>query len=292
MRMTWVNAIVQGVMLGGLYALFACGLSLLFGVMKVINLAHGDLAVVAAYVALGVIAVTHVPAVWSFVLVVPIFAALGYVVQRTLLQAALNRSVMTTLLVTFGLSMVIENGLQQFFSANSHSLNIGSLVSDSFSIGSQITIAYLDLAILVVAVIVLLGLQYFLSASKHGRLIRAVADDREAAQLSGVNYRHVFGIAAAIAFGSVALAGLAFGMYTQFDPTIGTNQLLLFAFEAVVIGGLGSLWGTLAGGILLGVAQQIGAQYHAADQILAGQLLFLLILVIRPQGITGRRELA
>ena len=290
--MTWVNAIIQGIMLGGLYALFACGLSLMFGVMKVINLAHGDLAVVAAYVALGVIAVTHVPAVWSFLLVVPIFAGLGYVMQRTLLQAALNRGVHTTLLVTFGLSVVIENGLQQFYTANSHSLNIGSLVSDSFSIGSQITIAYLDLAILVVAVIVLLGLQYFLSASKNGRLIRAVADDPEAAQLSGVNYRHVFGVAAAIAFGSVALAGLAFGMYTQFDPTIGTNQLLLFAFEAVVIGGLGSLWGTLAGGILLGVAQQIGAQYHAADQILAGQVLFLLILMVRPQGITSRRELA
>ncbi len=290
--MTWVNAIIQGIMLGGLYALFACGLSLMFGVMKVINLAHGDLAVVAAYVALGVIAVTHVPAVWSFLLVVPIFAGLGYVMQRTLLQAALNRGVHTTLLVTFGLSVVIENGLQQFYTANSHSLNIGSLVSDSFSIGSQITIAYLDLAILVVAVIVLLGLQYFLSASKNGRLIRAVADDPEAAQLSGVNYRHVFGVAAAIAFGSVALAGLAFGMYTQFDPTIGTNQLLLFAFEAVVIGGLGSLWGTLAGGIMLGVAQQIGAQYHAADQILAGQVLFLLILIVRPQGITSRRELA
>ncbi len=290
--MTWVNAVIQGIMLGGLYALFACGLSLLFGVMKVINLAHGDLAVVAAYVALGVIAVTHVPAVWSFLLVVPIFAGLGYVMQRTLLQASLNRGVLTTLLVTFGLSVVIENGLQQFFTANSHSLNIGSLVSDSFSIGAQITIAYLDLAILLVAVIVLLGLQYFLSASKNGRLIRAVADDREAAQLSGVNYRHVFGVAAAIAFGSVALAGLAFGMYSQFDPTIGTNQLLLFAFEAVVIGGLGSLWGTLAGGILLGVAQQLGAQYHAADQILAGQLLFLVILVVRPQGLTSRREVA
>ncbi len=288
--MTWVNAVIQGIMLGGLYALFACGLSLLFGVMKVINLAHGDLAVVAAYVALGVIAVTHVPAVWSFLLVVPIFAGLGYVMQRTLLQASLNRGVLTTLLVTFGLSVVIENGLQEFFTANSHSLNIGSLVSDSFSIGAQITIAYLDLAILLVAVIVLLGLQYFLSASKNGRLIRAVADDREAAQLSGVNYRHVFGVAAAIAFGSVALAGLAFGMYTQFDPAIGTNQLLLFAFEAVVIGGLGSLWGTLAGGILLGVAQQLGAQYHAADQILAGQLLFLVILVVRPQGLTSRRE--
>jgi branched-chain amino acid transport system permease protein len=290
--MTWVNAVVQGVMLGGLYALFACGLSLMFGVLKVINLAHGDLAVVAAYVALGVVAITHVPTVWSFVLVVPIFAALGYVMQRTLLQASLNRGVLTTLLVTFGLSVVIENALQQFLSANSRSLNIGSLVSDSFSIGSHLTIAYLDLVILLVAVAVLLGLQYFLSSSRSGRMIRAVADDREAAQLSGVDYRHVFGIAAAIAFGTVALAGLAFGMYTQFDPTTGSSQLLLYAFEAVVIGGLGSLWGTLAGGILLGVAQQIGAQYHAADQILAGQVIFLIILVLRPQGLTSRRELA
>jgi branched-chain amino acid transport system permease protein len=290
--MSWVNAILQGVLLGGLYALFACGLSLMFGVMKVINLAHGDLAVVAAYVALGVVTVTHLPAVWSFVLVVPIFAGLGYVLQRTLIQASLNRSVLTTLLVTFGLSVVIENGLQQFLSANSHSLNIGSLVSDSFSIGSQITIAYLDLAILVIAVAVLLGLQYFLSSSRHGRLIRAVADDREAAQLAGADYRHIFGIAAAIAFATVAFAGLAYGMYSQFDPTIGTDQLLLFAFEAVVIGGLGSLWGTLAGGILLGVAQQIGAQINSADQLLAGQLFFLLVLVVIPQGITGRITIA
>jgi len=290
--MTWVNAVIQGVMLGGLYALFACGLSLMFGVMKVINLAHGDLAVVAAYIALGVVTITHVPAAWSFVVVVPIFAAIGYVLQRTLLQASLNRGVLTTLLVTFGLSVVIENALQQFLSANSRELNIGSLVSDSFSIGSQITIAYLDLVILAVAVVVLLGLQYFLSSSRSGRMIRAVADDQEAAQLSGINYRHVFGIAAAIAFGTVALAGLAYGIYTQFDPTTGSTALLLYAFEAVVIGGLGSLWGTLAGGILLGVAQQVGAQYHAADQVLAGQVLFLIILVLRPQGITSRRELA
>ncbi len=288
--MSWVDAVIQGIMTGGLYALFACGLSLMFGVMNVINLAHGDLAVVAAYVALGVVAITHVPAVWVFLIVVPIFAVLGYVLQRTLLQSALNRSVLTTLLVTFGLSVVIENGLQQFLSADSHSIGIGSLVSDSFSIGSQITIAYLNLAILAVAVIVLLGLQYFLSSSKHGRLIRAVADDREAAQISGVSYRHVFGIAAAIAFGTVALAGIAFGMLSQFDPSIGTDQLLLFAFEAVVIGGLGSLWGTLGGGILLGIAQEIGANIQPQDQVLAGQVLFLVILVIRPQGLTGRRE--
>ncbi len=290
--MSWVNAIIQGVLTGGLYALFACGLSLMFGVMKVINLAHGDLAVVAGYVALGVITVTHVPAVWSFALVVPIFAVLGYVLQRTLIQAALDRGVLTTLLVTFGLSVVIENGLLRFFSANSHSLDIGSLVSGSLHLGGQISIAYLLAAIFVVAVAVLLGLQYFLSASKHGRLIRAVADDREAAQLCGADYRHVFGIAAAIAFATVALAGIAFGMYSSFDPTIGTDQLLLFAFAAVVIGGLGSLWGTLAGGIILGVAQEVGAQINPADQQLAGYMVFIIVLAVRPQGLTGERSTA
>jgi branched-chain amino acid transport system permease protein len=289
---TWVNTIIQGVLLGGLYALFACGLSLMFGVMKVINLAHGDLAVVAAYVALGVITVTHVPALWSVLIVVPIFAVLGYVLQRTLIQSSLNRGPLTTLLVTFGLSIVIENALLQFLSANSHSIPGGSLVTASFNLGPQIQIAYLSLGIFVVAVGVLLGLQYFLSSTKHGRLIRAVADDREAAQLAGADYRHVFGIAAAIAFATVALAGFAFGLYSQFDPTIGSAQLLLFAFEAVVIGGLGSLWGTLAGGIILGVVQLIGGQINPQYQILAAQLVFLVVLVFLPQGITGERRTA
>jgi branched-chain amino acid transport system permease protein len=287
---SWVDAVIQGVLIGGLYALFACGLSLMFGVMKVINLAHGDLAVVAAYVGLGVIAVTHTPTVWSFVLVVPIMALLGYVLQRTLIQESLNRGVLTTLLVTFGLSVVIENALLQFFSADSHSLGLGSLGSDSFRLGSRISVAYLRLVIFLVAVAVLLGLQYFLSRSKHGRLIRAVADDREAAQLAGADYRHVFGIAAAIAFATVALAGLANGMVTQFDPSTGTDTLLLFAFAAVVIGGLGSLWGTLAGGIILGVAQQIGAQINPADQQLAGYVVFIVVLAVRPQGLTGARS--
>jgi branched-chain amino acid transport system permease protein len=291
--MAWVNAIIQGILTGGLYALFACGLSLMFGVMKVVNLAHGDLAVIGAYVALGVITVTHIPALWSFVIVVPIMAVLGYGLQRTLIQAALDRGVLITLLVTFGLSVVIESGLLQFINADSHSLGVGeSIVTGSFSIGSEIQLSYLLLLIFVVAVVVLLGLQYFLSASRYGRMIRAVADDQEAAQLSGIDYRHVFGIAAAIAFGTVALAGLAFGMYSSFDPTIGTDQLLLFAFEAVVIGGLGSLWGTLVGGILLGVVQQIGAQIGPSNQVLAGQLVFLLILVVRPQGLTARRSTA
>jgi branched-chain amino acid transport system permease protein len=288
--MVWVNDIIQGILTGGLYALFACGLSLMFGVMKVVNLAHGDLAIVGAYVALGVIAVTHIPVLWSFVIVVPIMAALGYALQRTVIQAALDRSVLTTLLVTFGLSVVIENGLLQFINANSHALGVGnSIITGSFSIGSQIQIAYLLVLIFAVAVVVLLGLQYFLSASRYGRMIRAVADDREAAQLSGVDYRHVFGIAAAIAFATVALSGIAYGMYSQFAPTTGTDTILLFAFAAVVIGGLGSLWGTLLGGVILGVAQEIGAQINISYEVLAGYLVLLAVLVVRPQGLTGRR---
>ena len=288
--MAWVNAIIQGVLTGGLYALFACGLSLMFGVMKVVNLAHGDLAVVAGYIAIGIITVIHIPVLWSFVIVVPLMAVLGYVLQRTILQGALDRSMLTTLMVTFGLSVVIENGLLQFFTANSRGIGAGlALETDSFSIGSQIQIGYLPLVIFVVAVVVLLGLQYFLSRSKYGRLIRAVADDKEAAQLAGADYRHVFGIAAAIAFGTVALAGIAYGMYSQLDPTAGTDTILLFAFAAVVIGGLGSLWGTLLGGVVLGVAQQIGAQINISDEVLAGFIVFLAVLVVRPQGLISRR---
>jgi branched-subunit amino acid ABC-type transport system permease component len=288
--MAWVNAVIQGILTGGLYALFACGLSLMFGVMKVVNLAHGDLATVAGYVGVGIIAATHVPFLGSVPIVVAIMAVLGYVLQRSMIQLAISRGELTTLIVTFGLSIVIENGLLQFFTANTRGIGVGSsLISASFSIGSQIQIAWLNVVIFALAVVVLLGLQYFLSVSKYGRLIRAVADDREAAQLSGADYRHVFGIAAALAFGTVALAGVAYGMTTVITPTTGTDTILLFAFAAVVIGGLGSLWGTLIGGIILGVAQQIGAQINISYELLAGYLVFLAVLVIRPQGLTARR---
>jgi len=270
--------------------LFACGLSLMFGVMKVVNLAHGDLAVIGGYVALGVIAVTRVPVLASFLIVVPLMAILGYAVQRTVIQAALNRSILTTLLVTFGLSVVIENGLLQFINADFHSLGVNNaIVTGAFTVTGQIKLPYLLLLIFAVAVVVLLGLQYFLSRSRYGRMIRAVADDQEAAQLSGIDYRHVFGIAAAIAFGTAALAGIAYGMYSTFAPTTGTDTILLFAFAAVVIGGLGSLWGTLLGGIVLGVAQQIGGQINSSYYFIAGYLVFLAVLVLRPQGLTARR---
>jgi branched-chain amino acid transport system permease protein len=287
--MAWVNAIIQGVLTGGLYALFACGLSLMFGVMKVVNLAHGDLAVVAGYLAVGVIALTHMPVLWTIPVVIVLMAVIGYILQRSIIQGAISRGELTTLIVTFGLSIVIENGLQQFFTANSRGLGVGdSFITASFSIGSQVIIPYMNLGIFVLAVIVLLGLNQYLSSTKYGRLIRAVADDREAAQLSGADYRHVFGIAAAIAFGTVAIAGICEGMITTISPTIGTDTILLFAFASVVIGGLGSLWGTLVGGVILGVAQAIGAQYNPSYETLAGYAVFLIVLVIRPQGLVSQ----
>jgi branched-chain amino acid transport system permease protein len=215
----------------------------------------------------------------------------GYVLQRTLLQASLARGLFTTLLVTFGLSVIIQNLLLELESADSHSINVGSFGTASFFITDELSIAYVSLLTFVVAIVVLLSLQYFLSRSSTGRLIRAVADDREAAQLAGANYRHIFGIAAAIAFATVALAGLAFGMYSSFAPSAGSSWLL-FAFEAVVIGGIGSIWGTLVGGIVLGIAQTVGNQVDTSFGILAGHLVFLAVLAIRPEGLTRGRATA
>jgi branched-chain amino acid transport system permease protein len=285
---SWVNTVVQGVLIGGFYALFACGLSLMFGVMKVINLAHGDMAVVAGYTAVFLTPKLHVAPVWSFVVVVPLFALVGYVLQRTLLQKSIDRDPFTTLLVTFGLSVVIENLLLEIYTANGQSVNIGTLISKSWQVNSTLYISYVSLVVLALAVVMLGALQLFLSKTGTGRQIRAVSDDREAAQLCGANYRHLFGIAAAIAFATVALAGISFGIMTQFAPTTGGVNLL-FAFETVVIGGIGSVWGTLVGGIALGIAQQTGAHINPAYQVLAGNVLFLIVLAVRPQGLFGKK---
>jgi branched-chain amino acid transport system permease protein len=285
---TWINVIVSGVLLGGFYALFACGLSLMFGVMKIINLAHGDMAVVAGYTAVFLVPKFGLPEVWSFLIVVPLFALLGYVVQRTLFQKSIDRDPFTTLLVTFGLSVVIENLLLEIYTANAQSINIGSLIAKSWQVNNTIYVSYLSLTVLIVAVVVLGALQLFLSKTSTGRQIRAVSDDREAAQLCGTNYRHIFGIASSLAFATVALAGIAFGMYTSLAPTSGAVNLL-FAFETVVIGGIGSLWGTLVGGIMLGIAQQFGAHFNEQYTVLAGNILFLIVLAIRPQGLFGKK---
>jgi branched-chain amino acid transport system permease protein len=282
-----LNAVVQGLLLGGVYALFACGLSLVFGVLRIVNLAHGDLVVLAAFLAVVVTGAFGVPPVVALVVVVPALAALGWVLQRLLLQRSLAAGELAPLLVTFGLSIVIQNALLQTFSADTRSLPAGAFGTAGFPVGGGVAVGWLALTTLVVAVVVLAGLQLVLARTALGRAMRATSDDPETAQLQGLDDRRVYAAATAIALGTVAIAAVFYGMRGTFAPALGP-QLLIFAFEAVIIGGLGSLWGTLLGGLVLGVAQTVGAQVQPSYGVLAGHLVFLLVLAVRPQGLLSR----
>jgi branched-chain amino acid transport system permease protein len=287
--MTWVNAVIQGILLGGLYALFACGLSLMFGVMRIINLAHGDLALLGTFMVMVASQHLGLSPFAALVIVLPGAAAVGYVLQLGILQRSLRGGELAPLLATFGLSVVIGNLLLEIFSADTHSLSAGALTTASWHISSQLSIPALGVLIFAVAVLVLGGLQLFLSRTSLGRAMRATADDPGTAELVGINSRRVYATASAIAIASAALAGMFFGMRSSFDPTLGPAQLI-FAFEAVVIGGLGSLWATLVGGVILGVAQTVGAQIDPSWSILSGHILFLAVLAFRSGGIFTARE--
>jgi len=278
----WVNQVVQGVLLGGYYAVLACGLSLMFGVMRIINLAHGDLAVVGGF-AVWILAAHHGVSPWlALVLVLPAMAALGWLLQRTMLERSLRAGVLTPLLTTFGLAIVIQNLLFEMYGADTRSLfpYVGTLGYSSWSITSDITVAKLYVLIFAVAIALLGGLHLTLRHTQFGRSLRATAEDPETAELVGVNSRAVYALAAAIAVATAALAGAFLGMRSSFTPYTGSEQLI-FAFEAVVIGGIGSLWGTLLGGIVLGVSQNVGAQINPQWFLLAGNIVFLAILVAR-----------
>jgi len=282
--MVWVNAIVQGILLGGLYALFACGLSLMFGVMRVVNLAHGDISVVAAFAGLLLVEQLDLPAFLTLFAVVPLLAAGGYALQRGLLSPALARGALAPLLVTFGLSIVLQNLMQETFSADSRGIQIGGFGTASLRITDELSVGWFPLLTAATGVAAIAALQVFLTRTSLGRAMRATSDDQEAARLMGVDTRHVYGVATAIALATVAIAGIFLAMRTTFTPTIGPARLI-FAFEAVIIGGLGSLWGTLAGGVVLGVAQAVGSQIDPAYGVLTGHLVFLAVLALRPQGL-------
>lgn len=287
--MDWVNAIVQGVLLGGLYALFASGLSLMFGVMRFVNIAHGDFIVMSAYGALVVVGMTGVHPLWALLLVVPGMAALGYVGQRVLLNRTLGADILPPLLVTFGFSVVIQNLLLEVFSADSQKLQAGWLETSSIPIGGGLSIGVMPLLIFASALVVIGGLQAFFYRTSLGRVLRATSDDADTVRLMGADNANIFAIATAIASAVVGIAGVYLAMRTNFDPAVGPGRLL-FAFEAVIIGGLGNLWGTLLGGIILGVSQAIGAQIDPGFQILAGHIAFLVVLVVRPEGLLPKMK--
>ena len=286
--MDWLNAIVQGCLLGGLYALFAAGLSLIFGVMRLVNIAHGDLIVLAAYLGLTVTGALGLHPLLSLLLVVPAMALIGYGLQRGILNRTLGDDLLPPLLVTFGLSVILQNGLLELFSADPQKMNAGILETASIPVGG-ITLGVLPVLMFLTAVAVIAGLQWMFYRTALGRAFRATSDNQAIAQLMGLNRAHIFGLAMALALAVTGIAGVFLGIRTSFDPSIGGGRLI-FGFEAVIIGGLGNLWGTLLGGIILGVSQAIGAQINPGWQLLAGHIVFLVLLAVRPKGLFPRMD--
>ena len=284
--MDWINAVVQGTLLGGLYALFAAGLSIIFGVMRLVNIAHGDLIVLAAYLGLTTSMAFGLHPLVALLIVIPAMAAIGYVLQRAVLNQTLGDDILPPLLVTFGLSVILQNALLEGYTADPQKMDAGALETASFGLGG-LTLGVLPVLTFAVAVAVIAGLQWVFYRTPLGRAFRATSDNQDIAQLMGLNKAHVFGLAMALSLAVVATAGILLGIRTSFDPSIGGGRLI-FGFEAVIIGGLGNLWGTLAGGVILGVAQTVGAKIDPGWQLLSGHLVFLLILALRPNGLFPR----
>ncbi len=284
--MIWIDTLIQGVLLGGLYALFAAGLSLVFGIMRLVNLAHGDLIVAAAFLILVVVETLGLNPFLAALVAAPALFAFGWALQRFVLNRVLGRDILPPLLVTFGLSVALQNGMLEIFSADSRRIPAGALESASVDLG-VVTVGLAPLLTFASAVLAILALNQLFYRTAMGRAFRATSDDPTTASLMGIDPQRVFALATGIAMLVVTLAALYLGMRANFDPSIGPARLI-YAFEAVIIGGLGSLWGTLAGGVIIGVAQTVGAAINPEWQILAGHLAFLIVLLLRPRGIFPR----
>jgi branched-chain amino acid transport system permease protein len=283
----WIDIVAQGILVGGFYALFATGLSLMFGVMRLVNLAHGDIIVLAAFLALVLVQQAGIHPLLCLIAIVPVMAAIGYGLQRFLLNRTLGRDILPPLLVTFGLSIVIQNALQLVFSADSRKLPMGAMTTRGIMLIPGVSVGIYPLGVLIAAVAVIGGLQVFLYRTPIGAALRATSDDPVTVRLMGVDNRHMYAVATMLAFAVAGLAGVLMGGYTNFTPVSGPQQLL-FGFEAIIIGGLGNLWGTLIGGMVLGVSQAIGAGIDPGLQILVGHLAFLAILFAAPRGLFPR----
>jgi branched-chain amino acid transport system permease protein len=286
--MDWINAAVQGILLGGLYALFAVGLSLVFGTMRLVNLAHGDLTILPAYVALVLVGALKFNPFYAIPMTMVIMFLGGYLLQRGLLNFVVQKGDIAGVIVTFGMSIVISNALQQGFTANSQGLDAGKVENLSITINDRLAVGWLPLIIFLMSLVVISVLQLYMNRTKMGRAFRAVSDDQEAARLMGINTRHIWAVAMGVALLIVSIGGVMMGIRTTFHPLLGSDRLI-FAFEAVIIGGMGSSWGTMLGGVTLGLAQTLGARaFGSAWQILVGHVVFIIILALRPQGLLAK----
>jgi len=278
-----METVLQGLLLGGLYGLFALGLSLMFGVMRLTNTAHGDFIILGAFCSIAWVAL-GLSAWQALVLTLPVAWCVGYATQHFVLNGTLGKDPLPSLVVTFGLSIVTQNLLLEMFSADPRSIDTGGLNTLGWAVTEGVSVGVLPLLIFALAILATAGLQWLFTHTGLGRSFRAVSDDREIAELMGLNARKVYALATALAFVLVGLAGTLQGMRTTVAPSDGP-MLLLFAFEAVIIGGMGSFWGTLAGAMLLGITQQVGFRLDPGWGIWGGHLMFLAVLVLRPQGL-------
>lgn len=281
-----LETLVQGVLLGGLYTLFALGQSLMFGVMRLTNTAQGDFIILGAFAVIAGVSLTgDAVAPWLVALaVLPVAFGFGYALQRYVLNGTLGKDPLPSLVVTFGLSIVIQNLLLELFSADPRAIETGGLSTQGIALGGTMSVGVLPLVVLAIALLATGALQWLFARTALGRSFRAVSDDREIAELMGLNAKKVYAFATAIAFVLIAIAGALQGMRTTVSPSDGP-LLLLFAFEAVIIGGMGSFWGTLAGAMILGITQQIGFRLDPGWGIWFGHIVFLVVLVLRPQGL-------
>jgi len=280
------SPIIMGILLGGLYALIAMGLSMVFGVMRLINLAHGDLVILSSYIAFALMTFLGMDPIVSLVVCIPVMFGIGFAVQKYLMGRAFALSAEAPLIIAFGIALIIQNTNQILWTPLSRSLNTSYTLA-SFTIGQlQFPLPYLlDFC---AALVVMLALRTFLTRTYLGKAITAASQNKRAAYLMGVNTNRVYGFAFAIAMVSAAVAGVFLGMTFPFTPLSGI-QFLIIAFGVVIIGGLGSMLGTFIGGLILGLAQTLaGAYLGPATQMLVIYIIVLVILAIRPQGLFGR----
>jgi branched-chain amino acid transport system permease protein len=284
MAAIWINQLLQGILLGGLYTLFATGLSLSAGVLRFVNIAHGDFIVLICFVLLVLTTSLGLNPVIATLLVLPVAFLFGFGLQRFLLQRVVGENVLLVILVTFGLSIIIENGLLEVFGADTRKVSGGWMETATIPLGHDVNVGLFQVVTFVAAVLVVGSLDLVLYRTNIGAKIRAVSDDVAAANLIGLSSVRIYAIAMGITFVTIGIAAGFMSIWTNFDPSSGPARLLI-AFEVIVLGGLGSLWGSLVGGIILGLAQSIGGQFDIAWQMLAGHIVFLIVLALRPQGL-------
>ena len=279
--------ILNGILLGGLYAIVAIGLSTIFGIVRLVNLAHGDLMILASYLSLFLMAALGISSLLTLIAILPIMFAIGYMLQRFLFNRVLGQEMEPPLLVAFGVSIIIQNLMLMTFTPDARSL-MSDLSLMTFSIGESLSVPVLYLINFCIALAVILGQHYFLQNTYMGRGIRAASDDKYAAQLMGINTKNTYAIAMGIAIMTAGVAGVLVGMTFTFYPHSGP-QYLIISFGVIVIGGLGSMKGTFVGGLILALAQILGARiFGPGYQLLCGYVVLLIVLAVRPQGILGR----